>query len=132
MPRRRRPPQSSRFELPYPPSVNRYWRRSARGGISRTHISDEGRKYREKASLLVRAAGEPTRLQGALSLTALVHPPDRRRRDLDNVLKALLDALQHGGVYEDDSQIAELWVRRLEVEQPGRVEVYVSEVGNGW
>jgi hypothetical protein len=26
-------------------------------------------------------------------------PPDRRRRDIDNVQKPLLDALQHGGAY---------------------------------
>jgi hypothetical protein len=32
-------------------------------------------------------------------MSIIVHPPDRRRRDIDNVQKALLDALQHGGAY---------------------------------
>jgi crossover junction endodeoxyribonuclease RusA len=34
--------------------------------------------------------------------------PDNRRRDLDNYLKAPLDALMSAGVYEDDSQIVDL------------------------
>ena len=37
-------------------------------------------------------------------------PPDRRRRDIDNVLKPLLDALEHGKAYIDDSQIKKLGV----------------------
>lgn len=39
--------------------------------------------------------------------------PDRRRRDLDNALKSILDALTKGGAYHDDSQVAELHVYRL-------------------
>jgi len=31
---------------------------------------------------------------------------------MDNVLKATLDALQHAGLYDDDSQIDELCVKR--------------------
>ena len=33
------------------------------------------------------------------------YPPDRRRRDLDNLQKSLWDAIQYGGGYRDDSQI---------------------------
>jgi hypothetical protein len=51
-------------------------------------------------------------LTGRLAVTVDVHPPDRRRRDLDNALKALLDALEHGGAYRDDAQIDDLRVRR--------------------
>ena len=38
--------------------------------------------------------------------------PDRRKRDLDNILKALLDALTHAGVWADDSQIVDLRIRK--------------------
>jgi crossover junction endodeoxyribonuclease RusA len=50
-------------------------------------------------------------------------PPDRRRRDLDNLLKALLDSIEHAGVYEDDSQIDLLVARRREPLAPGRIGV---------
>ena len=36
--------------------------------------------------------------------------PDRRRRDLDNLLKALLDSMTHAGVMQDDALIEDLRV----------------------
>jgi crossover junction endodeoxyribonuclease RusA len=54
-------------------------------------------------------------------------PPDRRRRDLDNLAKPTLDALEHAGVYEDDSQIDLLIIRRQDVVHGGRLEVSVTE-----
>ena len=44
-------------------------------------------------------------MQGPLRCCLYFVPPDRRRRDLDNLYKCLFDALGHAGVYEDDSQI---------------------------
>lgn len=38
--------------------------------------------------------------------------PDRRRRDLDNMPKALFDGLTHAGVWTDDSQIDDLRIVR--------------------
>jgi crossover junction endodeoxyribonuclease RusA len=54
-------------------------------------------------------------------------PPDRRRRDLDNIQKPVLDALQHAGVYEDDSQIDLLVTRRRDLGVPPRLEVELNE-----
>ncbi len=54
-------------------------------------------------------------------------PPDKRKRDLDNIFKALLDALQWCKVFSDDSQIDELIITR----QPsieGRVVVYIDAI----
>ncbi len=95
------------LELPYPPSVNHYWRRVG----SRTLISRGGRAFRRSVQAALAARGVRP-IAGRLAITIDVHPPDRRRRDLDNALKALLDALQHGGAYGDDAQIDELRVRR--------------------
>jgi crossover junction endodeoxyribonuclease RusA len=47
-----------------------------------------------------------------ISLEVYAHPPDRRRRDIDNILKCLCDGLQHAGVYEDDCQIDEIHISR--------------------
>ncbi len=95
------------LELPYPPSVNHYWRRVGH----RTLISRGGRAFRRAVQVALAARGVQP-LAGRLAITIDVHPPDRRRRDLDNALKALLDALEHGGSYSDDAQIDDLRVRR--------------------
>ncbi len=55
-------------------------------------------------------------------------PPDRRRRDLDNLLKSVLDALEHAGVYADDSQIDLLVTKRREVVPNGRLLVRVMNL----
>jgi len=111
------------LDLPYPPSVNHYWRRVG----ARTLISREGRRFRERvASYLALRRLRP--LSGPLAVRVTVHPPDRRRRDLDNAMKALLDALEHGGAYEDDSQIDHLDIRRGSVVPDGKVTVQITEV----
>ena len=43
-----------------------------------------------------------------MKLTLSVYPPDKRKRDIDNILKALLDSLTNAKVYLDDSLIKQL------------------------
>ena len=112
--------------LPWPPSVNRIWR--SVGG--RVLLSAAGRTYRQAVAVAVleqHGAGDP--LTGRLSMVIEAYPPDRRRRDLDNLLKAILDSLEHtGSVYKNDSQIDHLSIRRMSVEKPGRVEVSIRQI----
>jgi crossover junction endodeoxyribonuclease RusA len=105
--------------LPYPPTVNHYWLI----GRGRMYLSPAGRQYRRQVEAIL--FGSPT-ITGEVTVTVAVYPPDRRKRDLDNVLKALLDGLGHGGVYDDDSQVAVLRVIRCEPDPPGRVEVSIG------
>lgn len=110
-------------ELPYPPSVNHYWRRVG----DRTLISREGRKFRKRVvARLARRVAEP--MSGRVAVHVIAHPPDRRRRDLDNAMKALLDALGHGGVYEDDGQIDRLEIERGSVVPGGKVVVRITSM----
>lgn len=107
------------FRLPYPPSVNHYWRQV--GG--RTLVSRAGRAYRNA----VVAAGVPALgLLGKIEVSILARPPDNRRRDLDNILKAAIDGMQRAGVYLDDSQIAKLVVERGEVTPGGELIVQIT------
>lgn len=111
------------FTLPFPPSVNSYWRRN--GG--RYFISARGKKFRATVVAQLRALHLPT-LAGRLRLVINFYPPDRRRRDLDNMLKALLDALEHGGLYNDDNQVCRLEIERKEPRpKDGAAEVWVYE-----
>jgi len=111
--------------LPFPPSVNHYWRRVG----ARTLISREGRCYRERIASIL-ALRRVRAVPGRLAVRVTVHPPDRRRRDLDNAMKALLDALEHGGAYEDDSQIDHLDIRRGPVVREGKVAVQIEAISS--
>ena len=92
--------------LPWPPSVNTYWR-TFRG---RMIISAKGREYREAVGrLLVNSNIDPC--LGKVKVDIVAYRPDNRRRDLDNLLKAPLDALTHAKVWEDDSLISDLRIR---------------------
>jgi crossover junction endodeoxyribonuclease RusA len=108
--------------LDYPPSVNHYWRRVG----AKTLISRNGRQYCERVAWQVHAAGTK-KLAGRLSVSIDVHPPDNRRRDLDNVLKALLDACTKAGLWLDDSQIDQLVLVRMPVVKDGKVVLTIRE-----
>lgn len=109
--------------LPWAPSVNHYWRHVG----SKVLISRDGRIYRNTvahACMLQRVANG---LTGRLSVRITACPPDRRRRDLDNMLKSCLDAVTHAGVWLDDSQIDSLTIVRGEVVTLGVLMLEVSE-----
>jgi len=106
--------------LPFPPSANRYWRH-ARG---RTFLSKEAREYRSQIVTMVHI--EP--VQGQLVVRIDYYPSDKRRWDLDNRIKQLLDALQHAGVYHDDGQICDLHAVRHEVHKGGMCRVRITSV----
>jgi crossover junction endodeoxyribonuclease RusA len=71
-------------------------------------ISDGGRKYRKAVweQVIQQALGKRVRNRAVVTIQAF--RPDNRRRDLDNLLKAVLDALTAAEVWDDDSQITDL------------------------
>lgn len=108
--------------LPYPPSINHYWRHVG----PRVLISRQGRTFREEVRLLL-AAARLTAMAGPLILSVDIYPPDNRRRDIDNLQKALLDSLQHGGIYEDDSQIVKLVLEKYGPVRNGKTVIRIEE-----
>lgn len=107
--------------------MNHYWRHF-RG---HTVLSREGRTFRHDVCTLLGGAGGGSArkppMGGRIALCMDAFPPDRRRRDLDNLQKPTLDALEHAGVYADDSQIDLLITRRGERSNPPRVEISLTE-----
>lgn len=111
------------IKLPWPPSVNRYYRHVG----AKVLISKAGRAYRKAVADLLLVERKRANFTGRLSMTMAAYPPDRRRRDLDNLQKAIWDALQHGGLYRDDSQIKRFEATMHEPGKPGFVVVTVIE-----
>lgn len=118
-----------KLTLPFPPSVNTYWRAPNRGPLAGRHlISAAGRKYQSDACAAIieqlRLLPKPSTTPAAVEI--VLFPPDQRRRDLDNYNKALLDALTHAGVWEDDSQVKRMLVEWGPVVPKGKVEITIT------
>ncbi len=112
------------LELPWPPTVNHYYEPNRFGG---KRIGTKGRDYRADVMAIV-ASEVKNPMTGSLRVQIALYPPDRRKRDIDNTMKAMLDAMQHGGAYADDSQISMLEVERREVVPDGTVVVRISQI----
>lgn len=100
------------LRLPWPPTVNHYYGRTRTG---RVYLKETGRLYRRRAALEFARLGWP-RLEGKVSVNLILAPPDRRKRDIDNVRKAVYDAISdrrngktitHTGIIPDDANIRE-------------------------
>ena len=122
--------QPARLTLPWPPANNRYYRHPNSGPLAgRSLISSEGRIYHKLVADLALIHRWP-RFGDTARLRVFIHvlPPDRRRRDLDGMVKAPLDALQKAGIYGDDSQIDILLITRNRDEFGGVLKIEISKL----
>ena len=125
--------------LPWPPSVNHYWFRNKNGSM---RVGEKGVLFRDAVNnLIFEEAGIRWRASFSspdfkplpifiskkeaeesfitfkterLKVVIEAYAPDKRRRDLDNLQKALLDSLTYAGVWADDDQVDDLriyWAR---------------------
>ena len=118
------------LSLPWPPSVNVYWRNV--GG--RVLISREGRAYARvvygcalEQSMTTLSVGRKVFVV-PVSVDIIAYPPNRARRDLDNLPKAVLDALTKARVWEDDSLVHDLRIRWGEVRKGGEIEITINRI----
>jgi crossover junction endodeoxyribonuclease RusA len=128
------------LELPWPPSVNNYKR------VGKTLITTSGKTYQQRYNspetkrfyyevwvkirswIAQNRTETPLPATIALDLTIGLHPPDKRRRDIDNNIKIILDSLVRGGLLVDDVQIARLLIERREIISQGKVIVTIREL----
>lgn len=109
--------------MPWPPSANRYWRRVGHRMI----VSNEAREYISKIKKMALTWGFK-KLLGRIQIEINAFPPDKRKRDLDNIIKITLDSLENAGLFENDSQIDEIIIKRFPL-RFGHIDVTVSEIG---
>ena len=110
--------------LPWPPTINHakhFWR-------GRVVTSKAARDYRTEVKVVVMEKAPGIDLGKArLEVHIQAFPPDNRKRDLDNIQKVLIDALQAAGLFKDDSQIDYLGVTRAVKTEGGMVTVQIAE-----
>ena len=116
------------LELPWPPSVNTYWRHVVMGKRKATLLSAKGREYKRAVGTICQMMRVKP-LDGPLWATLDLYPPTNARRDCDNFCKAVLDACE-GRLYGDDSQIIDLHIRMHQKSPPGLCRVSVGPVGD--
>lgn len=112
------------LQLPYPPSVNHYWGQAG----NHRFIGKKGKEFRAQVMDAVNEAGiQP--LEGRLAVHIALFPPDKRKRDIDNVLKSLLDACEHAGCFaEGDQQIDELHITRRDIIKGGACTIIIIQI----
>jgi len=89
-----------RLILPYPPSVNRLWRASKTG---RVYNSPKYKEWRVQAMWAIKEQCRTLRVTGMYKMTLLAVRPDRSKRDIGNLEKAVSDVLTAAKIVEDDS-----------------------------
>lgn len=118
-----------RLILPWSPSINAYWRSIPLRGRVRVLISEEGQRYAREVAIRCMEQKAPRGLIGRLAVRLYAEPPDARARDIDNLPKAVLDALTKANVWLDDSQVDALHVVRGPKLHNGRIIVTISKPG---
>ncbi len=126
--------------LPYPPSVNHYKKlgrlgttRSGKIYQPRVNTDATNRFYYEawvicRQTMASEGLSQPLGEEIALGVSIDLHPPDKRKRDIDNGIKIILDSLERGGLIKNDNQIARLLVRRRNIIDQGQIIVTVTGI----
>ncbi len=113
------------IELPFPPTINSYYGHTKRGI---KYITKRGKSFREMVlQSCIEQNAYAISLQTRLQVDVILYPPDRRTRDLDNYMKALLDALTLSKVWGDDEQIDGLNSHRGKLVKGGKCSVRIAE-----
>lgn len=111
------------IRLPWPPTVNHYYTVAR----NRKILSPGGRAYKKYAVECMMVQGVPklSAEEKPFGLSIIARPPDKRHRDLDNLLKPILDSLVAYGAIPDDWMIDDLRIQRMYPVKDGAIEVQI-------
>lgn len=116
------------INLPWPPSVNRLWKR---GKGKRLYRSEEYLAWIAEAGgcwMQQRSKQKIKHIDGHYFLDITLIPPDRRLRDLGNYEKVLSDFCQNSGIIKNDHLCEKLSIEwdRFEGTAPGAFLILTS------
>ena len=116
-----------KLTLPYPPSTNHgaYW-----GQVGhRRYLTPRALKFRNDVLIeCISKYGIADYFDKPVSMIVDLYPPDRRKRDADNGIKALWDALQHAGALADDSLVKAYTVTMRDIVKGGQCVVQIYPI----
>lgn len=112
------------IELPWPPSTGVYFRIFKNRFVK----TARAKRYLQTVFAIVKEQKIKSFGNQKISVHIAAFPPDKRRRDLDNLCKVSLDALCDSGVYQDDFNIDELCLKRMHVTKGGKLLVKISVI----
>lgn len=93
------------FLWPYPPSVNRLYRKRPQGGMFKS--SEWAAWFKATVRFMREQNAKVKRFDGPVRVEYIVARPDNRRRDVTNLIKPLDDMLEDLGVVDNDCQIVD-------------------------
>ena len=108
-----------------PPTVNTLWRTCNKGGKQWTYKTKKGKQYHDLMHEQIPAWFTP--IQGRCEVRIFFYFPGKRKRDIDNYIKSILDGL-NGQAFEDDEQIDVLIAEKLYECKVAHVEIKVLEM----
>ena len=110
--------------LPFiPVSVNASYRVSK----NRVYKSKKMREFQKQMTDVFENYKSLKMLEGRLLVDITFEMADKRHRDLDNMLKSLLDSLE-GRVFKNDNQIFEINAKKINDCDEFKTIIYVKEI----
>lgn len=110
-----------KLTLPWPPSINHYWRRAGKV----IHVSTEGARFFRRCGIAVRAQFGAAPIATPVAVMVECWGPRRNWGDVDNRAKPLLDALTKAELWTDDKLVRDLRIVDRGRCAGGRVVVWV-------
>lgn len=117
------------YTLPWPPSVNHYigkrvaFTKATGRTFVQVYLKAAAREYQQAVKGIV---GRVDPIEDDCMIALEFYPPDRRRRDLDNLFKVLMDSLEAARVVVDDKQFVSGSWSCFEPVKDGRVVVEIT------
>lgn len=102
-----------------PPTVNHYWVEAGYRGCK--YLSHRAHHFRAVIQRFVKPINYP----GEVQVFMEYHVPDKVKRDADNVVKPIFDALMKAQLICDDSQISNFVMMKQPVFKGGKLKVKV-------
>ena len=111
------------IETRWAPTVNHLWKTSGH----KRYLTPEALRYIVEVKAAVpwgfKCFTEP------VQVTIIASPPDKRKRDLDNLGKIIFDSLTKAGVYTDDHLVHKITITKAEIVKPnGRMIITVESL----